>query len=122
VEGDRGNSFFVHISLSLFWSPFAVFDACLHRLRFPSCDSCMIAGVPCLGELLKDGLRRTSCDQCRQLKKVCHWDLVGVTGPRDPTALKRSCRSVKKPVINMDDNEEVAGGSLPFPVADIAAL
>jgi hypothetical protein len=28
---------------------------------------------------------------------------------------------VKKPVINLDDDEEVAGGSLPSPAADIAA-
>jgi hypothetical protein len=42
-------------------------------------------------------------------------------GPQDPSALKWSHRSVKKPVINVDDEEEVAGRSLLSLVADIAA-
>jgi hypothetical protein len=25
---------------------------------------------------------QTSCNQCRQRKMACHWDLVGITGPR----------------------------------------
>jgi hypothetical protein len=49
------------------------------RLRFPSCDSCTIAGIPCLTEMQKNGTQQTSCDQCRQRKMACHWDLVGVT-------------------------------------------
>jgi hypothetical protein len=118
MEGDGGSSVRVHVSHSLFRSPF-VFDALLHRSKFPSCDSCTIAGVLCQTEMLKDGARWTSCDRCRQLKKVCHWDLVGVMGPWDPSASKRSRRLVKKPVINVDDDEEVTGGPLPSPAADL---
>jgi hypothetical protein len=50
----------------------------LWRSKFPSCDSCTIASVPCLTELQKNGTQRMSCDQCQQWKMVCHWDLVGV--------------------------------------------
>jgi hypothetical protein len=52
---------------------------------------------------------------------ACHWDLVGVIGSQDPIALKWSCRSVKKPVIDVDTDEEVVGESLPSPVVDIAS-
>jgi hypothetical protein len=56
-----------------------------------------------------------------QWKMACHWDLVGVTGPRDPVALKRSCKSVKKPLVTVDADEEVVSRSLPSPAADIAS-
>jgi hypothetical protein len=69
----------------------------------------------------KNGTRRTSCDQCRQLKKVCHWDLVGVTGPRDPNASKRARKTAKKPVINVDDLEDTDDGAVPSPATDLAA-
>jgi hypothetical protein len=68
--------------------PFSFLADFLWRSRFPSCDSCTIIGIPCSTELRKNGTQRTLCDRCRQLKKVCHWDLVGVTGPRDPNAPK----------------------------------
>jgi hypothetical protein len=87
TEGDGGSS--VHVLISSSWSrsPFAV-DACLHRSNSPPCDSCTISGVLCQRELLKDGVRRMSCDWCRQWKVACHWDLVGIMGPWDPIALK----------------------------------
>jgi hypothetical protein len=68
----------------------------------------------------KNGTRRTSCDRCRQLKKACHWDLVGVTGPRDPDAFKRARKTVKKPVISVDDLED-SGDEAPSPATDLAA-
>jgi hypothetical protein len=52
---------------------------------------------------------------------ACHWDLVGVTGPQDPNASKRACRTVKKPVINVDDLEDAGDGAAPSPVMDLAA-
>jgi hypothetical protein len=42
--------------------PFSFLANFLWRLRFPSCDSCTIVGVPCLTELQKNGTWRTSCD------------------------------------------------------------
>jgi hypothetical protein len=51
---------------------------------------------------------------------VCHWDLVGVKGPRDPNVSKRACRIIKKPIIDVDDLEDAGNGSLPSPAADIA--
>jgi hypothetical protein len=82
-----------YVSLSTFHS---LFDFFFCRSKFPSCDSCTIAGVACLTEMRKNGTRRTSCDRCCQLKKACHWDLVGVTRPRDPDASKRARKTVKK--------------------------
>jgi flagellar biosynthesis GTPase FlhF len=93
----------------------------LWRSRFPSCHSCTIIGIPCLTELQKNGMRRTSCDQCRQLKKACHWDLVGITGPRDPNAPKWAHKTVKKPVIDVDDFEDDGDGTVPSPAMDLAA-
>jgi hypothetical protein len=61
------------------------------------------------------------CDQCCQLKKACHWDLVGITGPRDPNASKRARKTVKKPVINVDDLEDADDGAVPSPATDLAA-
>jgi membrane protein involved in colicin uptake len=61
------------------------------RSRFSSCDSCTIVGVLCSIELGKNGIWRMLCDQCWQQKMACHWDLMGVMGPRDPNALKRAC-------------------------------
>jgi hypothetical protein len=58
----------------------------------------------------QNGTRRTSCDRCHQLKKACHWDLVGVTGPRDPNVSKRARKTAKKPVINVDDLEDADDG------------
>jgi hypothetical protein len=37
---------------------------------------------------------------------VCHWDLVGITGPRDPNTPKQARKTVKKPVIDVDDLED----------------
>jgi hypothetical protein len=100
---------------------FSVIADFLWRLKFPSCDSCTIANSVCSMELRKNGTRWTSCDRCRQLKKACHWDLVGVTGPRDLLdASKRACKSVKKPVIDVDDVED-AGNEVPSPAADIVS-
>jgi hypothetical protein len=71
-------------------------------------------------EMRKNGTQWTSCDQCRQLKKECHWDLVGVTGPWDPNALKQARKTVKKPVINVDDLKDADDGA-PSPATDLAA-
>jgi hypothetical protein len=92
----------------------------LWRLKPPLCDSYTIAGIPCLTELQKNGTWQTSCDRCRQWKMACHWDLVGVTGPRDPNAPKRARKTVKKPIINVDDLKD-AGNEAPSPVTDLAA-
>jgi hypothetical protein len=70
-------------------------------------------------ELWKNITRWTSCDQCRQWKMACHWDLVGITGPRDPNALKRARKTVKKPVIDVDDFED-AGDEAPSLATAIA--
>jgi hypothetical protein len=53
----------------------------LWRSKFASCNSCTIAGIPCLMELRKNRMWRTLCDRCWQWKMACHWDLVGITGP-----------------------------------------
>jgi hypothetical protein len=52
---------------------------------------------------------------------ACHWDLVGVTGPRDPNASKWAHKTVKKPVINVDDLEDAGDGTVPSPATDLAA-
>jgi hypothetical protein len=52
---------------------------------------------------------------------ACHWDLVGVTGPQDPNASKRACKTAKKPVINVDDLEDAGNGTAPSPVMDLVA-
>jgi hypothetical protein len=54
------------------------------------------------------------------LKKVCHWDLVGVMGPRDPNAPKAH-KTVKKPVIDVDNFEDDGDRTVPSPVTDLAA-
>jgi hypothetical protein len=41
-------------------------------------------------------------------------------GPQDSNVLKRACRTVQKPVINVDDLED-AGDRAPSPVTDLAA-
>jgi hypothetical protein len=51
---------------------------------------------------------------------ACHWDLVGVMGPRDPNAPKRAHKTVKKPVIDVDDLKD-AGDKAPSPATDLAA-
>jgi hypothetical protein len=51
---------------------------------------------------------------------ACHWDLVGVTGPQDPNAPKRACKTVKKPVIDVDDLED-DGDEAPSLATDLAA-
>jgi hypothetical protein len=51
---------------------------------------------------------------------ACHWDLVGITGPRDPNTPKWACKTVKKLVINVDDLED-AGDKAPSPAMDLAA-
>jgi hypothetical protein len=56
---------------------------CFWRSRFPSCDSCTIAGVLCSTELWKHGTWRMLCNQCQQWKMACHWDLIGITSPQD---------------------------------------
>jgi hypothetical protein len=66
----------------------------LWRLKFLSCDSCTIAGVPCLTELRKNRTWSTLCIWCWQWKMVRHWDLVGIMSPRDPNALKQACRNL----------------------------
>jgi hypothetical protein len=45
---------------------------------------------------------------------------VGVTGPRDPDASKRACKTVKKPIISVDDLED-SGDEAPSPATDLAA-
>jgi hypothetical protein len=92
----------------------------LWRSKFPSCDLCTIANSVCSTELRKNGTQRTSCDRCWQLKKACHWDLVGVMGPRDPDASKRARKSVKKPVIDVDDVKDT-GDEVPSLAADIVS-
>jgi hypothetical protein len=51
---------------------------------------------------------------------ACHWDLVGITGPRDLNASKRARKTMKKPVINVDDLEG-ADDEAPSPATDLAA-
>jgi hypothetical protein len=101
--------------------PFSFLADFLWRSRFPLCDSCTIIGIPCLTELRKNGTRQTSCDRCRQLKKACHWDLVGVMGPRDPNTPKQARKTVKKLVIDVDDLEDTGDGTIPSPAMDLAA-
>jgi hypothetical protein len=101
--------------------PFSFLANFLWRLRCPSCDSCTIVGIPCLMELQKNGTWWMSCDRCQQLKKACHWDLVGITGPRDLDVSKRARKMVKKPVNGVDDVED-AGNVAPSPAADIASV
>jgi hypothetical protein len=52
---------------------------------------------------------------------ACHWDLVGIMGPRDPNAPKQARKTVKKPVINVDDLEDDGDGTVPSPATDLAA-
>jgi hypothetical protein len=52
---------------------------------------------------------------------ACHWDLVAITGPRDPNAPKWARKTVKKPVIDVDDLEDAGDGTIPSPVTDLAA-
>jgi hypothetical protein len=117
-EGDgRG---FVHILVHLVIQ--LSFIADFHwRLRFPLCDSCTITSVPCLMEMWKNGIWWMSCDQFWQWKMACHWDLVGVMGPWDPNASKQACRTVKKPVMNVDDLEDAGDRMFPSPATDLAA-
>jgi hypothetical protein len=51
---------------------------------------------------------------------ACHWDLVGITEPWDPDAPKCAHKTVKKPVIDVDDIED-AGDEAPSPAADIVS-
>jgi hypothetical protein len=46
---------------------------------------------------------------------------VGVTGPWDPNASKWARKTVKKPVINVDDLEDADDGAVPSPVTDLVA-
>jgi hypothetical protein len=62
-----------------------------------------------------------SCDRCQQRKMVCRWDLVGVTGPWDPNTLKWARKTVKKPLINVDDLEDAGDGTAPSPAMDLAS-
>jgi hypothetical protein len=55
------------------------------------------------------------------LKKACHWDLVGVTGPQDPNAPKQAHKTVKKPVIDVDDLKDASDRTIPSPAMDLAA-
>jgi hypothetical protein len=45
----------------------------------------------------------------------------GVTGPRDPNAPKRARKTVKKPVIDVDDLEDTGDRTIPSPATDLAA-
>jgi hypothetical protein len=40
---------------------------------------------------------------------VCQWDLVDVVGPWDLGASKQACKMAKKPILNVDVDEEVVG-------------
>jgi hypothetical protein len=51
---------------------------------------------------------------------LCHWNLVGITGPRDPNGPKWAHKTVKKPVISVDDLED-SGDKAPSPLMDLAA-
>jgi hypothetical protein len=51
---------------------------------------------------------------------ACHWDLVGVTEPWDPDAPKHALKTVKKPVIDVDDVED-AGDEAPSLAVDIVS-
>jgi hypothetical protein len=51
---------------------------------------------------------------------ACNWDLVGVTGPQDPNTPKQACKTVKKPIINVDNLKD-AGNEAPSPATDLAA-
>jgi hypothetical protein len=81
----------------------------------------MIAGIPCLTEMQKNGMWRMSCDRCQQWKMACHLDLIGVMGPQDPNTSKRACKTVKKPVISVDNLEDTGDGAVPSPATDLAA-
>jgi hypothetical protein len=52
---------------------------------------------------------------------ACHWDLVGIMGPRDPNTSKGARKTVKKPVINVDDLEDAGNRTVPSPTIDLAA-
>jgi hypothetical protein len=52
---------------------------------------------------------------------ACHWDLVGITGPWDLNTSKRARKTVKKPVINVDDLKDTGDGTVPSPATDLAA-
>jgi hypothetical protein len=45
----------------------------------------------------------------------------GCPGPQDPDMLKRACRPIKKPVIDVDDLEDVGDESLPSLAVDIVS-
>jgi hypothetical protein len=87
-EGDGRGAVCVSVHLILHSSCITDF---ICRSWFPLCDSYTIAGIPCLTELWKNGTQRMLCDRCQQWKMVCHWDLVGVMGPRDPNTPKWAC-------------------------------
>jgi hypothetical protein len=80
----------------------------------------MIAGIPCLTELQKNGTWQMLCDQYQQRKMACHQDLVGITGPRDLNASKWAHKTVKKPVISVDNLEDTGNGA-PSPAMDLGA-
>jgi hypothetical protein len=42
-------------------------------------------------------------------------------GPRDPNASKRARKTVKKPVISVDDLKDDGDRTVPSPVTDLAA-
>jgi hypothetical protein len=52
---------------------------------------------------------------------ACHWDLVGIMGPRDPNRSGQACKTVKKPVISVDNLKGTSNGTVPSPVTDPAA-
>jgi hypothetical protein len=53
------------------------------------------------------------------MEEACRWDLVGIMGPRDPNTSKWACKTVKKPVISVDDLEDTGDGTVPSPATDL---
>jgi hypothetical protein len=52
---------------------------------------------------------------------ACHWDLVGIMGPWDPNTSKWACKTVKKPIMNVDNLEDAGNRTIPSPVMDLVA-
>jgi hypothetical protein len=52
---------------------------------------------------------------------ACHWDLVGVMGPRHLNAPKQACKTVNKPVIDVDNLKDTGDETIPSSVMDLAA-
>jgi hypothetical protein len=68
-EGDRGGS--ICVLVGFIFILYLVLTLSVGQGLFPLCDSCMIARIPCLMEMLKNRTWWTSSDWCCQRKMAC---------------------------------------------------